>query len=100
MPLESLLELVETLGDRIDRHGPALKQSEALTRYALIDPLLRELGWDTSDPWMVMPEYRVRIFRADYRYLHFVEKFSVPLSPALYRRFHKLSCKRQLAFAI
>ena len=59
MPLESLLELVKTLSDRIDRHGPALRQSESLTRYALIDPLLRELGWDTSDPNMVIPEYRV-----------------------------------------
>ena len=59
MPLESLLELVKTLSDRIDQHGPALRQSEALTRYTLIDPLLRELGWDTSDPDMVIPEYRV-----------------------------------------
>ena len=59
MPLESLLELVETLRTRIDAHGSALRQSEALTRYALIDPLLRELGWDTSNPGMVVPEYRV-----------------------------------------
>ncbi len=57
MPLESLLELVQTLSNRIDLHGPALRQSEALTRYALIDPLLRELGWDTEDPDMVIPEY-------------------------------------------
>ena len=66
MPLESLLELVQTLSSRIDRHGPALRQSEALTRYALIDPLLRELGWDTSDPDMVIPEYRSGNGRADY----------------------------------
>ena len=59
MPLESLLELVETLRERIDEHGTALRGSEALTRYALIDPLLRELGWDTSNPDMVVPEYRV-----------------------------------------
>ena len=50
MILESLLELVETLKARIDTHGDQLRQSEALTRYALIDPLLRELGWDTEDP--------------------------------------------------
>ena len=50
MPLESLLQLVETLRERIESHGATLSQSEALTRYALIDPLLRELGWDTSDP--------------------------------------------------
>ena len=66
MPLESLLELVKTLSDRIDQHGAALRQSEALTRYALIDPLLRELGWDTSDPDMVIPEYRSGNGRADY----------------------------------
>ena len=59
MPLESLLQLVETLKGRIETHRPVLSQSEALTRYALIDPLLRELGWDTSDPTMVVPEYRV-----------------------------------------
>ncbi len=59
MPLESLLQLVETLRERISAHRAALSQSEALTRYALIDPLLRELGWDTEDPSMVVPEYRV-----------------------------------------
>ncbi len=59
MPLDSLLKLVETLRARIDEHGNALRQSEALTRYALIDPLLRELGWDTDDPAQVVPEYRV-----------------------------------------
>ena len=50
MPLDSLLNLVETLKQRIVEHKAALSQSEALTRYALIDPLLRELGWDTSRP--------------------------------------------------
>ena len=57
MILESLLVLVETLKARIDEYGDRLRQSEALTRYALIDPLLRELGWDTEDPDMVWPEY-------------------------------------------
>ena len=50
MPLESLLALVHKLRERIDTHGDKLKQSEALTRYALIDPLLRELGWDHRRP--------------------------------------------------
>ena len=27
-----------------------LHKSESLTRYVLIDPLLRELGWDTEKP--------------------------------------------------
>ncbi len=60
MPLENLLILIEKLRERIDTHGDALRQSEALTRYALIDPLLRELGWDTEDPDVVVPEYRVQ----------------------------------------
>ncbi len=66
MILESLLELVETLKARIDTHGDQLRQSEALTRYALIDPLLRELGWDTEDPDVVRPEYESDHGRADY----------------------------------
>ena len=69
MPLESLLQLVETLRERIETHRTALSQSETLTRYALIDPLLRELGWDTSDPSMVVPEYRSGAGRADYALL-------------------------------
>ena len=43
-----------------------LRQSEALTRYALIDPLLRELGWDTEDPDMVIVEYSSGGGRVDY----------------------------------
>ncbi len=66
MPLENLLTLVKNLRERIDSHGDALRQSEALTRYTLIDPLLRELGWDTEDPDMVVPEYRSGGGSADY----------------------------------
>ena len=69
MPLENLLKLVETLRDRIDEHGPSLRLSEALTRYALIDPLLRELGWDTADPALVIPEYRSGVGSSDYALL-------------------------------
>lgn len=69
VPLDDLLRLVETLRARIDAHGPALRNSEALTRYALIDPLLRELGWDTSDPTQVVPEYPTSGGRADYSLL-------------------------------
>ena len=60
MPLESLLKLAETLKERIDVHRDALGANEIRTRYALIDPLLRELGWDTSDPSAVIPEYKTR----------------------------------------
>ena len=69
MPLENLLTLIEKLRERIDSHGNALRQSEALTRYALIDPLLRELGWDTEDPDVVVPEYSSGGGRVDYALL-------------------------------
>ena len=66
MPLESLLKLADTLKQRVSDHRDALGASETLTRYALIDPLLRELGWDTSDPSAVVPEYTSGSGRADY----------------------------------
>ncbi len=69
MPLESLLTLVEKLRERIDVHGKALRQSETLTRYTLIDPLLRELGWDTGNPDLVIPEYKTDDGRPDYALL-------------------------------
>ena len=66
MILESLLELVETLKARLDEHAHEFRDSEALTRYAMIDPLLRGLGWNTEDPNVVWPEYRVNGKSADY----------------------------------
>ena len=69
MPLEKLHSLVETLKELIAAHGTALRGSEALTRYALIDPLLRGLGWNTADPAMVIPEYKSGNGRADYALL-------------------------------
>ena len=69
MPIDDLLELVETLQRRIDAHTAALQKSEALTRYALIDPLLRGLGWDTADPAHVIPEFKSGSGSADYALL-------------------------------
>ena len=83
MLLESLLALVEKLRGRIETHGEALGQSEALTRYALIDPMLRELGWDTEDPEVVRPEFSVDNggrggkTRPDYGLIHAGEKVIV-----------------------
>ena len=66
MPLESLLQLVETLRERINSYDYDLRRNETRTRYALIDPLLRGLGWDTSDPGMVKIEYNSGAGRVDY----------------------------------
>ena len=48
--LDSLLRLVQKLRDRAEKHANILGESEMLTQYVLIDPSLRELGWDTEDP--------------------------------------------------
>lgn len=69
MILQTLFDLVNELRQRIETHGPQLRSNEMQTRYALIDPLLRELGWDTSDPSVVTPEYSVGGGSADYALL-------------------------------
>ena len=66
MPLDDLVEVIETLQQRIHNHGDSLRQNEIRTRVALIDPLLTALGWDVADPSLVMAEYSVGGGRADY----------------------------------
>lgn len=69
MPLDDLVSVIETLQQRIRDHGDTLRQNEYRTRMALIDPLLTALGWDVSDPELVMPEYDVSGRKADYALL-------------------------------
>ena len=69
MPLGNLVSTIETLKERINTHRFDLAASEARTRAALIDPVLTELGWDTSDPGLVMVEQRLRDGKADYALL-------------------------------
>ena len=67
--LRSLLDELAVLQVRITTHSFELRKSETLTRYALIDPLLRALDWDTADPSQVSPEYPATGGRADYALL-------------------------------
>ena len=64
--LDDLVSVIETLQQRIATHRQSLQQNEIRTRTALIDPLLTALGWDVSDPALVIPEYRVNVGWADY----------------------------------
>ena len=66
MPLDALVNVIDTLQKRIATHRQSLQDSETRTRMALIDPLLTALGWDVSDPSLVTPEYSVDRGRADY----------------------------------
>ena len=69
MLLDELVAAIDNVKSRIELHQSSLRQSEALTRYSLIDPMLRALGWDTADPALVTPEYDVGGKRADYALL-------------------------------
>ncbi len=69
MLLDPLVNVIETLKERIQAHGATLRESETRTRMALIDPLLSALGWDISDPAVVTPEYAAGGGRADYALL-------------------------------
>ncbi len=64
--MRELLEAIERVKERIQKHEARLRANEMLTRYALIDPILRALGWDTEDPEQVMPEHRTEVGRPDY----------------------------------
>ena len=64
--LDDLVEVIETLRQRIRDHRSELASNETRTRMALVDPLLTALGWDTSDPSLVIPEYQVSSGKADY----------------------------------
>lgn len=64
--METLLNVIEKVGKRIQRHGEVLRKNEMLTRYALVDPVLRALGWDTEDPDQVVPEFQTEVGRPDY----------------------------------
>ena len=66
MLLDDLVGCIELLQARIRSHGDALRENETRTRMALIDPLLRALGWDVFDPEVVTPEYKVGTGWVDY----------------------------------
>lgn len=69
MPLTQLVEAVRGAKERAERFRNDLQKSEALTRYALIDPILRALGWDTEDPSKVRPEFSTDSGTPDYALL-------------------------------
>lgn len=64
--MKTTIELLQTVKKIIDSHADKLKNNETATRYSLIDPLLRHLGWDISNPDEVIPEYGIEKKYSDY----------------------------------
>ena len=53
--VDDLQKIIESIKMRLA--SDKLSSHEIRTRYALIDPLLTALGWDVSNPELVIPEY-------------------------------------------
>ena len=70
MWLDELQGLVDELRERINKHRNILAKSESTTRYALINPLLSEIGWRLADPDQVLTEYSIPGGRLDYAMRH------------------------------
>lgn len=68
--MQDLLKVIEQIRLSIEAHRGRLHSNEMLTRYALIDPLLRALGWDTEAPDQVEPEFPTQKGRPDYALFH------------------------------
>ena len=67
--IDALVRAIEALQERIRNGGDTIGSNEIRTRTALVDPLLTALGWDTTDPAMVVPEYAAGGGTADYALL-------------------------------
>ncbi|RPD46424.1 hypothetical protein DNI29_15630 [Hymenobacter sediminis] len=55
-PLASLYTVLQSVCASAETNAALLRKNEAATRAALIDPVLRALGWDTANVRMVEPE--------------------------------------------
>ena len=55
-PLAALYTVLQTVCTAAEANAGLFRRNEAATRAALIDPVLRALGWDTADVRMVEPE--------------------------------------------
>ena len=65
-PLSNLSDVLAQIKDSAARYQGTLKKNEAATRAVLIDPVLRALGWDTANTYMVEVEKTLDQARVDY----------------------------------
>ena len=77
--LDDLVRVIASLQERIRRDGDTIGSNEIRTRTALVDPLLTALGWDTTNPAMVVPEYAAGGGTADYALLKMTPDDGTPV---------------------
>ena len=72
-PISHLVDVLEKVSDAAQTFGLELKGNESATRAALIDPVLRALGWDVANPGRVLVEktqtVQKKALRVDYALL-------------------------------
>ncbi len=70
MSFSDIRRAVRRARENIKSQRNLLENSEAQTRIVLIDPVLRAVGWDTSNPAMVRSEYGANGGFVDYALLN------------------------------
>lgn len=65
-PLSNLSDAINQVKVSAAQYQQTLHRNEAATRAVLIDPILRALGWDTANPYMVEVEKTLAQTRVDY----------------------------------
>lgn len=83
MCLKDLVDVINKCRERAQTFAEDLRKNEALTRYVLIDPILRALGWDTEDPSQIVPEFSTESGVPDYALFHEGKNYVVIEAKAL-----------------
>lgn len=65
-PLANFTNILGQIRDSAELYEDTLWENESSTRAVLIDPVLRTLGWDTANPFMVEVEKPIDQGRVDY----------------------------------
>lgn len=65
-PIANFTEVLKRVKIDAERYEDLLRNNEAQTRLTLIDPILRGLGWELSNPAMIRVELRFEDTRLDY----------------------------------
>jgi len=53
--MDNLKERIETVLERLKKHRSLYEKSEESVRYQIINPILRDMGWDPENPEEVQP---------------------------------------------
>lgn len=65
-PLTNIVDVIRQVVNSAEQYEETLRKNEAATRAVLIDPILRALGWDTGNTFMVEVEKSLEQTRVDF----------------------------------